>query len=278
MQGSSPRMRGKRCISFSLSSGWGLIPAHAGKTRASPATSRQPTAHPRACGENIVFKNAFAALNGSSPRMRGKRRRRPRCARRSGLIPAHAGKTRQPCYQQSNHPAHPRACGENLHIEGVVDTPYGSSPRMRGKRSGELRSGKSVRLIPAHAGKTLSRAALYMASKAHPRACGENMPARPRAWCLRGSSPRMRGKLTGATDDGVSAGLIPAHAGKTAYSRSGSMMMTAHPRACGENLLASGKRRTFRGSSPRMRGKRLWYRRKHRRNGLIPAHAGKTFS
>ena len=192
--GSSPRMRGKRCISFSLSSGWGLIPAHAGKTRASPATSRQPTAHPRACGENIVFKNAFAALNGSSPRMRGKRRRRPRCARRSGLIPAHAGKTRQPCYQQSNHPAHPRACGENLHIEGLVDTPYGSSPRMRGKRLVQHVTLITVGLIPAHAGKTLLRSRCMNESRAHPRACGENAGAVPPGTGTAGSSPRMRGK------------------------------------------------------------------------------------
>ena len=75
--GSSPRVRGKlkrargfaRCV-------W-LIPACAGKTpsrRAGPPTWR---AHPRVCGENTRCGTTSTRRSGSSPRVRGKRRRRP---------------------------------------------------------------------------------------------------------------------------------------------------------------------------------------------------------
>ena len=52
----------------------------------------------------------------------------------------------------------------------------------------------------------------------------------------------------------------------------------AHPRVCGENLLAVCMSRVWLGSSPRVRGKPA--RRPHRghRPRLIPACAGKTFS
>ena len=50
--GSSPRVRGKPGGAPAGGSAPGLIPARAGKTCASPRSSRTPTAHPRACGEN----------------------------------------------------------------------------------------------------------------------------------------------------------------------------------------------------------------------------------
>ena len=70
--------------------------------------------------------------------------------------------------------------------------------------------------------------------------------------------------------------LIPAHAGKTSSSTSASGSAPAHPRACGENLSCVFYWLSFRGSSPRMRGKLPRNRANTSRIGLIPAHAGKT--
>ena len=53
-EGSSPRVRGKRSFNSSRVFFDGLIPACAGKTLSPPATSSQPPAHPRVCGENSV--------------------------------------------------------------------------------------------------------------------------------------------------------------------------------------------------------------------------------
>ena len=70
--GSSPRMRGKPRPSARTGTGGGLIPAHAGKTRAGSHSIPAGRAHPRACGENFAPGRMLKFLSGSSPRMRGK--------------------------------------------------------------------------------------------------------------------------------------------------------------------------------------------------------------
>ena len=94
--GSSPRMRGKqrrtkRRILTILTVR--IIPAHAGQTpwRGTPRPCRSD--HPRACGANSVIFSVSLRVIGSSPRMRGKRRRRTRHVGAHRIIPAHAGQT-----------------------------------------------------------------------------------------------------------------------------------------------------------------------------------------
>ena len=147
---------------------------------------------------------------------------------------------------------------------------------MRGKRSRPVILRCPKRLIPAHAGKTLGAYIPEAIKAAHPRACGENRPLLAPYVPLGGSSPRMRGKLRELRHRLRDRGLIPAHAGKTRVtSRSGSAG-PAHPRACGENLLIALDTANVTGSSPRMRGKRMFSSWSCTTGGLIPAHAGKT--
>ena len=73
-------------------------------------------------------------------------------------------------------------------------------------------------------------------------------------------------------------GIIPAHAGNTI---SGQQRVTGkgdHPRACGEHLGVPGVILCELGSSPRMRGTRNKRRLVDRRRGIIPAHAGNTWT
>ena len=174
---------------------------------------------------------------------------------RRWLIPAHAGKTRRLAKPCGDGKAHPRACGENYTSTMGTLASEGSSPRMRGKRADRLTPFVADRLIPAHAGKTGRLRAPGRARRAHPRACGEN-------------------------NDQLSAqsrqGLIPAHAGKTGFRRVARRRVPAHPRACGENRSTSCARPRPPGSSPRMRGKLHRGDDELNREGLIPAHAGKT--
>ena len=132
------------------------------------------------------------------------------------------------------------------------------------------------RLIPAHAGKTLSRATQPILGRAHPRACGENSERHQASRIRSGSSPRMRGKLFAKLKEIACAGLIPAHAGKTARSSRHPRLSAAHPRARGENERVSPANPPSSGSSPRMRGKRPMPVFLNSGLGLIPAHAGKT--
>ena len=71
-------------------------------------------------------------------------------------------------------------------------------------------------------------------------------------------------------------GLIPARAGKTAGDVLPVSLMSAHPRAGGENTVRYWLPRRPTGSSPRGRGKQTAGNRPFRETRLIPARAGKT--
>ena len=75
----------------------------------------------------------------------------------AGLIPAHAGKTVAPFFSIDSTRAHPRSRGENFAAWSNVFCGLGSSPLTRGKRPHDSGSPRGVRLIPAHAGKTVGR-------------------------------------------------------------------------------------------------------------------------
>ena len=274
--GSSPRMRGKRGRLFQTSLACRLIPAHAGKTFSTNKRDTSRRAHPRACGENAICDIDPVAQEGSSPRMRGKHHpvRFPGLGCR--LIPAHAGKTAQIDAKAAELGAHPRACGENVARSTISMGIPGSSPRMRGKPCRHAPSYTGSGLIPAHAGKTLPALERGYKDRAHPRACGEN--ARASSWIawILGSSPRMRGKQTMSFLKLKTTGLIPAHAGKTCPPTLPGNTNPAHPRACGENVVAETITAAGGGSSPRMRGKPLRQDVFKPARGLIPAHAGKT--
>ena len=92
--------------------------------------------------------------NGSSPRVRGKRREGGLAVLRVGLIPACAGKTWTHVLRPPAATAHPRVCGENARPAHARPPGEGSSPRVRGKL-GHILGGRIERgLIPACAGKT----------------------------------------------------------------------------------------------------------------------------
>ena len=55
-------------------------------------------------------------------------------------------------------------------------------------------------------------------------------------------------------------------------------IVAAHPRVCGENIVAGAEFKREKGSSPRVRGKREERGEVDGGAGLIPACAGKTLS
>ena len=68
----------------------------------------------------------------------------------------------------------------------------------------------------------------------------------------------MRGKLKEIWGEAGENRNIPAYAGKTAGENIKNRFNEEHPRVCGENLARSCPRARMRGTSPRMRGKRLF--------------------
>ena len=112
-EGSSPLTRGKQRIRPTSLSRAGLIPAHAGKTPDRRDGHGGRRAHPRSRGENLTGAEDQLVSLGSSPLTRGKPSSRSPRRTRSGLIPAHAGKTSRLSRTCTKTRAHPRSRGEN---------------------------------------------------------------------------------------------------------------------------------------------------------------------
>ena len=193
-----------------------------------------------------------------------------------GLIPAHAGKTTHFPARRRPGRAHPRSRGENAIVVGMVREGMGSSPLTRGKQRRRQVRTQRARLIPAHAGKTLTPAGQLVIDGAHPRSRGENTAAMRAPNVGLGSSPLTRGKRSAKRRGRSGRGLIPAHAGKTSDLSESTDMFRAHPRSRGENINLVVSALSGWGSSPLTRGKLSRARSEGTRSGLIPAHAGKT--
>ena len=141
-----------------------------------------------------MVRTEASAEFGSSPLTRGKRVQLHHAADRTGLIPAHAGKTTLTVLSATSRKAHPRSRGENSVADTEIATHRGSSPLTRGKLPGENDSRAWAGLIPAHAGKTITWLAQLITSWAHPRSRGENVRRAQYPPPTGGSSPLTRGK------------------------------------------------------------------------------------
>ena len=212
-----------------------IIPAHAGQTGSQTVLLRCLADHPRACGANLLCRLPRVGEFGSSPRMRGKRHCLSPMYSCRRIIPAHAGQTASRSQARTLPTDHPRACGANYACCSASVSPYGSSPRMRGKLALSLAPCPGVRIIPAHAGQTGGRWRLRRARPDHPRACGANTVQGAAFAGVVGSSPRMRGKHVLGDTPFVRIRIIPAHAGQTSTPMSVPCSISDHPRACGAN-------------------------------------------
>ena len=91
---------------------------------------------------------------GSPPHMRGKVWPGV-CALIIGRItPAHAGKRVAHINSAAQLQDHPRTCGEKHTVLNIKIDRIGSPPHMRGKGSAKAMGIKTIRITPAHAGKS----------------------------------------------------------------------------------------------------------------------------
>ena len=173
-------------------------------------------------------------------------------------IPAYAGKTLKQDSVRISLAEHPRVCGENCATARDLEDMLGTSPRMRGKPPIENSQSSIRRNIPAYAGKTSITDTTPVLSEEHPRVCGENIESKGLSVCVKGTSPRMRGKLWAVQRDATGARNIPAYAGKTQPEPQYRRQPWEHPRVCGENFCPATQSQQLGGTSPRMRGKRIF--------------------
>ena len=93
---------------------------------------------------------------------------------------------------------------------------------------------------------------------------------------MRGSPPRVRGKvLNGEIQDGV-VRITPASAGKSRFLPAYTIAIEDHPRVCGEKFGCPCVHRICGGSPPRVRGKVPESQSAHSGRRITPACAGKS--
>ena len=239
--------------------------------------SEADAVHPRACGEHRRARRPDDLVGGSSPRLRGTLSHPPGRRLDDRFIPAPAGNTTAGTLAAPRASVHPRACGEHYQSSSGRRRVSGSSPRLRGTPYARARRRRPARFIPAPAGNTSGRGGAPPARSVHPRACGEHTGTRIADWAAAGSSPRLRGTLVQLVGDLPAHRFIPAPAGNTGNLRVPKLDFPVHPRACGEHLGGVQILSGLLGSSPRLRGTPVVYRRVMGVHRFIPAPAGNTW-
>ena len=226
------------------------------------------------CGERFIgLVNPYCPA-GSSPRVRGTRRQnspRWRCRR---IIPACAGNAQHWRITSFRRADHPRVCGERALALCVAALAGGSSPRVRGTQVADFSGTFEQRIIPACAGNASTQVTIAATDADHPRVCGERAHDIPHTDAARGSSPRVRGTHRRSDDYSLEQRIIPACAGNAFLALTSSIMLTDHPRVCGERSSAFQPVRSAAGSSPRVRGTRHGSRGARSTPRIIPACAG----
>ena len=234
--GSSPRVRGTRHGLPRLGRRRRFIPACAGNSVADSRRALRWSVHPRVCGELVSRRLRTSSTAGSSPRVRGTRQPFAHCALRHRFIPACAGNSISCLAPTPTMTVHPRVCGELTTATQAGGTVTGSSPRVRGTRSGDW---------PSTGWRTV-----------HPRVCGELKIPPLGDIDSPGSSPRVRGTRQNRERRNGQNRFIPACAGNSILRTFCRLSITVHPRVCGELRHGAMAELLGPGSSPRVRGTR----------------------
>ena len=108
----------------------------------------------------------------------------------------------------------------------------------------------------------------------HPRVCGERFAHAQGIAVAGGSSPRVRGTRQRKWPDLQQRRFIPACAGNAVSPPSPPSPPPVHPRVCGERATRQTNSPPHRGSSPRVRGTRVFLGRTVGGVRFIPACAG----
>ena len=274
--GSSPRLRGTRSGLRAPLSPERFIPASAGNSRTPRRRSAGSPVHPRVCGELDSGVLGVARRNGSSPRLRGTHVLVVELPPDRRFIPASAGNSSKAIGLMSLGPVHPRVCGELGVAAADAPRALGSSPRLRGTRSGLRAPLSPERFIPASAGNSRTTRFRQPGWTVHPRVCGELTMTPHAAGVVHGSSPRLRGTRLGRGPFVLFRRFIPASAGNSAAGVSRPPPGPVHPRVCGELALRRPHRPAAHGSSPRLRGTRLPPPPRSSGSRFIPASAGNS--
>ena len=186
------------------------------------------------CGEKEKVVHFLGHVAGSPPRVRGKGVQRDCPLVGMGITPACAGKRVVVASVGETHRDHPRVCGEKVSSTSPIKCLKGSPPRMRGKVDLSLKVVRVLGITPACAGKSCPFLRRTSPRRDHPRVCGEKRSRFKRDQNVKGSPPRMRGKVDLSLKVVRVLGITPACAGKRRSVAAAARSRRDHPRVCGE--------------------------------------------
>ena len=152
--------------------------------------------------------------------------------------------------------------------------PAGSSPRMWGTLFDYLPEATAMRFIPTHVGNAMTRLRKPEKKPVHPHACGERRRGNTRPITNLGSSPRMWGTRRASIHGAALVRFIPTHVGNASIGKNTHRLFPVHPHACGERNKKVTQRSLRGGSSPRMWGTLMRFRRIFVPRRFIPTHVG----
>ncbi len=132
-RGASPRVRGRPVDGQPGQPQLRSIPARAGPTVYADTDRHEWVEHPRACGADDTMHESTEAVQGASPRVRGRHLVHVVAADRGRSIPARAGPTPGPAAGVPVATEHPRACGADATGGDSRQRADGASPRVRGR-------------------------------------------------------------------------------------------------------------------------------------------------
>ena len=193
----------------------------------------RPGIIPARAGFTPKPKQYLSMAGGSSPRVRGLRAFDGLGLFSVRIIPARAGFTGFPWGHAVGLTDHPRACGVYALGRPLHAGPGGSSPRVRGLPQTPTVCWPDGWIIPARAGFTGQFYFGVGCVQDHPRACGVYRERGCPFGLEGGSSPRVRGLLSGALLASLVCRIIPARAGFTWSQMTAADRRRDHPRACG---------------------------------------------
>ena len=253
-----------------------IIPAYAGSTRIESRAMSSHGDHPRIRGEHFEGSGRRLALVGSSPHTRGALAEGGCFGVDCGIIPAYAGSTLTTLRWRRSPPDHPRIRGEHSTPSPRRAGRRGSSPHTRGARGAVGVRYDQAGIIPAYAGSTPQAILLGGSCRDHPRIRGEHAVFVGGLSVGVGSSPHTRGALAAGSAEACPERIIPAYAGSTIPTPTGSCSRADHPRIRGEHRILPAGQTLPGGSSPHTRGAPDHAERSLHCPGIIPAYAGST--
>ncbi len=215
-------------------------------------------------------------VHGSPPLTRGPQGSSVQRVDQDGITPAYAGTTSKFSPVSSHSRDHPRLRGDHASIQSHTGHPSGSPPLTRGPRASVEDLQRGLRITPAYAGTTSTRASECSLSRDHPRLRGDHIPGGPDDGTSLGSPPLTRGPLVVPLGQLPDLGITPAYAGTTGYGSIRRVGRWDHPRLRGDHEPPACPYPSCPGSPPLTRGPLSAIAIQSLLFGITPAYAGTT--